>query len=321
MTVTKNPPEIGDVGNMRSVVGFDREPRLSPIRPRITNDEGLVTNSSEGKTVKASAPLQLIWSDDSWEGGSSLFPVPPTETENKFVALVRRKGTELSGKDYTMGQYVCEHELLDNITYDSMFMAAVYSILSAAEIYSKQLKVFRALHRAGLNTPTAMLENTDTLKSVIGKARWPNSKYDYVTRLAEYWKVTDFAGCVWTDVFCNRRGHALELRERMAKEVRGMAQKTSSLWLMKLGYDNLCCIDIWVVRWLNALGHEVRIPEYQVTRGLTGKPYLDAEKIMFELAEEREVSPALLSTTVWAKYSSWTSNSLGPGQLRITDYL
>ncbi len=216
-------------------------------------------------------------------------------------------GLELTGKNFRMAELIIEKESINPLTKDKMFPEGIYCILSSSENHEKQLNTYYKLLNRGLDTPEAILDkvNAKKLWDIIKKARFPNSKRKYILRFSEFWLESEIPRRILDDAN-NGRQYEFELRDELAKKAPGMGRKCASFFMQKCGYENLVPVDIWVLRFLEDKGYEVKIPDYRTVGGLTKKEYLEYEKIISGMAGEYNVSPVIFQAYVWGKYSKWS---------------
>jgi thermostable 8-oxoguanine DNA glycosylase len=210
----------------------------------------------------------------------------------------------LTEKDFRRAKLVLEEERIYPVTYENMFCAGIYCILSAAEKYEKFRQVYQKVLRHELNTPDKIMNKREELKKVLSTIRFPNEKEDRVYNFAVWWKKSFMPETILKDINLGRKEEFV-LRNRLAEECPGLSYKGASLFMVKCGYENVVPIDLWVLRFLKQLGYEVAVPDYRQRSGPKQKEYVEYERILTEIASECKVSPAQLQAAIWAKLSNW----------------
>jgi hypothetical protein len=214
---------------------------------------------------------------------------------------------QLTELDFIRGNLLKKEESIDPLNPDTLFKAAVYTLLSASEDYERQVATYHALLKSHLDTPDSILTFPGLVSRIIhSHASFRNQKVKRLNGLASWWKNSDFADELIEDVN-DGKTKEFELRDKLAGKngPPGLADKCSSYLLYKAGYKNVAIMDIWALRFLDSYGENVRIPDYRRVSGPAGKKYRELEEIFRAIAKEKGVSPALLHATVWAKMSGW----------------
>ncbi|MEM5791111.1 MAG: hypothetical protein QXP77_03650 [Candidatus Aenigmatarchaeota archaeon] len=207
----------------------------------------------------------------------------------------------LTKEDFEDGKKLMDEERMHLITYENMFTAGLYCILSAAENHSKHISIYNRLIE-NLSTPQKILENKEMLKEIVSDARFPNIKTERIYYFASWWLKTFLPEKILKDINLGRKKE-FDLRNELAENCPGISYKGASLFMVKCGYENVVPIDLWMLRFLERLGYSVEIPDYKKKSGPKPKEYLEYEKIISEIAREFKVSPSLFQLTVWSKAS------------------
>ncbi|MEM5794616.1 MAG: hypothetical protein QXS48_05060 [Candidatus Aenigmatarchaeota archaeon] len=207
----------------------------------------------------------------------------------------------LSKEDFKVGRRLMEEEKIYPITYENMFVAGIYCILSAAEKHSKHVLVYNKLVKT-LDIPEKILSNKEKLRKIVSVARFPNLKTERIYNFASWWVKNSLPKRILKDINSGREKE-FELRNELAEECPGISYKGASLFMVKCGYENVVPIDLWMLRFLRSLGYEVEIPDYKKKSGPKPREYLEYEKIISEITRKLKVSPAFLQFTVWSKFS------------------
>lgn len=85
-----------------------------------------------------------------------------------------------------------------------------------------------------------------------------------------------------------------ELREWLAKNVKGLGMKESAHVLRNLGFKGLPMIDVHVQRFLR----KMKLNDIE-SKGLTKKQYMELEKNFLKLSEKLEITTEELDIAVW----------------------
>lgn len=200
-------------------------------------------------------------------------------------------------------------QLVHPLTNEKIFSACLYSLLSVAENYAKHTAVYESMMHNGLDRPYEIIRRPRDLNAIVRVARFPNVKEDRITRLAQWWTRDgkSFPDDVLDDV-SNGREREFELRNRLAEEAPGIAYKAASLAMCMYGYQNVVPVDVWMIRALRDMGHDVVVPNYKTHSGPLKREYLQLEKTLSEIARnDYGLPPAIFQTAMWVKYSAWNA--------------
>ncbi|MCX6820785.1 MAG: hypothetical protein NT016_02455 [Candidatus Aenigmarchaeota archaeon] len=220
-------------------------------------------------------------------------------------------GIVLTDADLENARSLYNGQLVSPLTDEGMFSAAIYCLLSVAERYDKHTAVYESLVHNGLDQPREIINRPEDLRAIVRVTRFPNQKEDRIKRLARWWTGDgkSFPRDVIYDA-SNGRSREFELRNTMAEEAPGIAYKAASLFMSQCGYENVVPVDIWMIRALRDLGHDVVVPDYKRNSGPLKKEYLRLEKILSEIAtDDYGLSPTIFQSALWAKYSAWNTKN------------
>lgn len=143
-----------------------------------------------------------------------------------------------------------------------------------------------------------------SLREKLAETRFPNQKTDRMWRLSQWWQSSTLPDELISDVR-NERQREFELRNEISKYAPGIALKGASLFINKLGYENVISIDLWMMRFLEEIGHQVPLPNYITQSSPSGNDYMKYERIITEISKGEDVSPVLFQFAIWAKGSGW----------------
>lgn len=211
-------------------------------------------------------------------------------------------------EDLANARILYEEEKIDPLTLEKMFEKGVYCVLSAAESYRKLKILHGELVESGLDTPESIQMNRRKLKKILSKTRFPQTKIKRVIGFSLWWPGAMLPRRIIEDAGSDRI-NGFSLRNQLAEEAPGMGYKCASLFMGMSGYENLVPIDLWALRFLSARGYHVKIPDYETNGGLRKKQFLRCEKLFSNIARRYAVNPTVFHRALWAKYSSWNTNS------------
>jgi len=158
----------------------------------------------------------------------------------------------------------------------------------------------------GFNVPEVFLKNRPGLRNNIRLSHFPNSKMERITNFSKwYLKETRLSRLLIHDITVNNRVFGRSIRNGFAEEAPSIGYKSSSLLMIKCGYEDVIPIDIWVMRYLRERGYNVQVPDYMTVGGMTKKTYLELEGILRDIAEDFGVSLAVFQGALWGKWSTW----------------
>lgn len=214
------------------------------------------------------------------------------------------KQFSISKIDYENARILLNQERIENLNISEMFKASIYCILAQAERYDKQVKIYRRLLNAGIDSPETVFSKKDKLHQILKKSHYPNEKEKRIKDFSGWWVGAAIPHAILKDVD-NGRTKGMKLRNDFAERAPSFGYKSASLLMIKCGYEDIIPIDIWVLRFLKSMGYSVDAPDYLTVGGLTKSKYLELEKILRGLAEDKEVSLALFQGALWGKHSTW----------------
>ncbi|MFP4116953.1 MAG: hypothetical protein ACLFQ8_01470 [Candidatus Aenigmatarchaeota archaeon] len=232
------------------------------------------------------------------------------------------KGSFGEELDFDLGRQVLEEERIDlsdnkEESFNKMFNAGVYCILSIADKHSKQESIYDELQYKGLNSPEDIIDmsNIDDFSRILDKARFPRRKKEYIFNFSEWWMESPLPEEIYKDVKEDRE-REFELRDKIASSpsknngAPGLGDCKSSFFLVKCGYGNVVPIDIVMMRYLDENGYDVKVPDYRKKSGPSPKRYRELEDEFIEISEEHNVEPAVLQATIWMEGSSYKEKTL-----------
>lgn len=235
------------------------------------------------------------------------------------ILNVEYKQWTLTKKDIENASFILQSEMVDPLTIPEMFKAALWTILSATERFDKQVQIYSSFLNRKLDTPQRIQENWNQVRLLIGKTRFPNQREKRFRAFIKWWESTDIPTQILHDA-TNGKEREIELRNELAKYAPGIGPKCASLFMIKCGYRNIVPIDIWIIRYLKAIGCKIEEPDYKRVSGLTDKEYRKYEEIIRGIAKSHNLSPALFQAALWGKNSMWSKSPLDPSQNVIEDF-
>lgn len=85
-----------------------------------------------------------------------------------------------------------------------------------------------------------------------------------------------------------------EIRDFLAKKIKGLGMKAASHFCRNLGYVNVAIIDTHILKFLGLVPFDVATP----------KKYREVEKLFCKIAEENGLSAGELDALLWKRYSN-----------------
>lgn len=227
----------------------------------------------------------------------------------------------ITDKDIKEAKRYYEQDRIKNVCLEELFKAMLYSFLSIGQLYKTQMMIYRLLINNNMDKPDTICKNTPLLKSIVCKARFPQSIFNFIFDFSTEWYDTHrhyFEYIIW-DLKENGKKFSHEIRDNLVKTVNGCGYKVASLFLDICGYDDIGVIDIWSLRYLQSAGYDIFIRYNRKSgknRGLNKRQYLRCEKYMEAEAKKYGFSLAFFQLLVWVKTSSWKRNH-NPDQLLL----
>lgn len=211
----------------------------------------------------------------------------------------------LNEKDYSNAKLLLEQEHISPLNKEEMFRAGLYCILAQAERYDKQIRIYRRLLDDGIDTPDAIIKKKEQLHLILKRSHFPNMKEERITGFAAWYAEDALPYLIMNDA-SNGHKNGVKMRNKLAETAPAMSYKSASLFMIKCGYEDVIPIDLWVIRYLIELGHDLRKPDYTTVGGITdSKKYLELEGVLRKIAKKNGVSLALFQAALWGKFSKW----------------
>lgn len=214
--------------------------------------------------------------------------------------MATREKSMFSERDIEIAHAIHAKEKIDTPNLGSMFCAGLYSILCISERWETADSVYNVLLRKGFADPESIREKPRELKVHLQPTRWHNKKFSFLRDFSVWWGESQLPMELLNDIATGRNGE-FELRNRIAESAPGIAYKSASLFMLKLGYMNIVPIDIWECRFLSKSGYDVRIGDYVTTSGPSGRKYLDCEAKVIETARKQGLSPVIFHLALWGR--------------------
>ena len=212
---------------------------------------------------------------------------------------------EFTEQDFNNAQILYEKEQIKPLTEENLFRASLYCVLSAAENYTKLMRVYNSLLDNKLDSPENISSNRQTLDEIVGKSRKDRQKKKCIYELSLWWPGSDLPSQLVEDAQ-NSKQKECELRNGFAGKAPGLGYKCASLLMRMCGYENIVPVDIHVQRFLKKKGCDVRVTDYKTEKGLTKKEYLLDEQLFSEIAKSQGILPAKFQYVLWTKKSSFS---------------
>jgi N-glycosylase/DNA lyase len=115
--------------------------------------------------------------------------------------------------------------------------------------------------------------------------RFPNLRAKYIAEDQNYMSMLEDK--------LNQHGNEQELRDWVAKTMKGIGYKEASHFLRNIGYKNYAIVDFHIIDLL--VKHEL----YQRPKTLTKKKYLEVENLLKEIASKLNLNLAELDLYLW----------------------
>lgn len=149
--------------------------------------------------------------------------------------------------------------------------------------------------RAAVRKMDVFKDNQKKIRNCLEGIRFANRKAEY---LAEARKKLP-------KIKRNFKLSAVEQRDWLVKNVKGMGMKLASHYLRNVGIFGLAILDVHVQRFMR--DNFMFVGE---VGSLTGKQYLENEKLYFELSKEIKIPPEELDIAIWM-YGNSSGNFYG----------
>jgi len=217
---------------------------------------------------------------------------------------------QLTERDFQEGNILYEREMIRPLTLTNMFRAGIYCILSATEVYWKQLSLcYQLIIGEGKGSPERIINDRETLEKVVSKARFPKAKINYIYEFSLWWESSELPLRMIDDVNGTKEKE-IELRDQIANEAPGLGPKCASMLMNMCGYERVVPIDIWMARFLKGLGHEIHVPDYLTNGGYSLSQHKRFEEVFWKVTESYGRTPAECQRALWCKLSSWNQTAL-----------
>lgn len=245
-------------------------------------------------------------------------PLHPTSQKKLIRGSDIKKKWEITPYDIKKGVMIQQSEQIRPITKENLFPASLYCILSASDTYKKQLRIYNRLLMRKLDDPKNIIAHKKDLEMIIRTSRWGNNKLRFIYGSAVWWLKSDLPQEIIKDANGSKEKE-FELRKRIGDEWPGLWYKGASLLMGKLGYEHVVPIDIWMLRFLQDMGYDVRVSDYETESGLKPQEYFKYEKKFTNLAKKQGLTPMLYQCALWGKFSTWV-NPVKRNQTSLTEF-
>lgn len=211
---------------------------------------------------------------------------------------------KLTKEDKENAKLIQREELIYPIDEHNLFLAGLYSVLSASEQHVRHVRSYNRMLENGLDTPDKIVNNKNKLIETLSNIRWPNTKIKRVYDYSVFWPNSNFSKRIIADIKIDRKDE-FGIRNDIAEEVPGLWYKCASMFMTKCGYENIVPLDVWMFRYLKDVGYEIEVPDYKKRSGPKPKEYLHYEKVFSDIAKINDCSPTMFQFALWSKYSTW----------------
>lgn len=202
---------------------------------------------------------------------------------------------KLSKSDIARAEKIMANEMLNELDYESIFGAIVYTILSQRELFATQVKKYYQLKDEGLMSPHMFLCNPTRVYDIVKGMSLHEQKMVRLILCAEQYSKS---GIHTKLMHCanKTRQQQIDIRREFVRTHHGISYKTASLIMNKCGATKLATLDVWVTR---AMDVDFTTSESR---------YIEIEELMMKDARKYGVSLALYSAALWGKLSSYKDN-------------
>jgi len=247
----------------------------------------------------------------------------------KGAEISRKKTGEhwlLTQDDIKKGDIFYQEERIKPLTLENMFKCGLESILSRAEKFIKQKRLFNILQENNLDTPENIIENLSKLEKIFQnsdyKPVYPQKQVENLYRFSRWWLESSLPMEVLESRKINDGKTGIEFRDRMAKlkstdKAPGMGPKIASLFICLCGFRDVAIIDQHMCYFLKDQGEfPWRMPDrLQYRGGLWLSRYKKLEKVMTDMAISCNLSPSRFQLALWNKYRQQNSSDQGQAHL------
>lgn len=250
------------------------------------------------------------------------------DKNGKPYGIFRLSDLLLNKNDFKLTREMFETEaniIFNNsneLTSDGIFHGLIYCLLTSLQNYSGQTKGFDSLLKESISTPAEIQMDNGKLSRVLREKGilFHQQKANYIRKLAQNWENLNLLERIGLGIKTNR-DQEVHLRQSISNEIKGLGEKTSSLFLRMCGAEYLVPIDSWMTEMLYFHGYPCKMPRFKASRirwgtedvlslkqrkrGLKGKRYLQAEEFALDLAQKYGVPGYLLQLAFWTKKSTY----------------
>jgi thermostable 8-oxoguanine DNA glycosylase len=219
---------------------------------------------------------------------------------------IRATNIDFSANDIEKARDRLKAELVTDPNPNSMFNVAILSILEGAERRRKAELTAQNLIESGFDNPQRIVECRDQMPEALYHTRWYNVRADRIVGFSEWWIAGNSSARIMREIIHDMddgRKREFELRDAIAKEAPGMERKTASVFMIRLGYENLVPVDTHECKLLRRIGFNVKVPDYKTQSLPRGRKYIECERKIIELARGLGVTPAVFHHAVLNKGS------------------
>lgn len=224
--------------------------------------------------------------------------------------------------------YLKESEIVygadESLTENGILKGIIYCILSSFQNYTGHILGFKCILDKNKEISDIVYDK-ERISEVLKESgiMFHNQKAGYVYELVDTWDGSNMLHII-RDGIKNSREDEIALRKNVISEVKGLGEKTASLFLRMCGAEFLVPVDSWMAEMLYFYGYPCEMPRTNVDRirwgtdniistkqrkkGLDGKKYIKAEAFALDLAGKYDVSGYLLQLAFWAKKSTYNIN-------------
>lgn len=192
-------------------------------------------------------------------------------------------------------------ELVDRNNNRSVFNAAILCILESAVRRNDAEYIAEKLIGVGLDNPQAIVKRQKYLRDIIYPIRWYNARTKRIVGFSQWWAERGNPPFIINEIARADRDETsttIMLRDLLASEAPGMQRKTASVFMIRLGYENLVPVDMHVCKLLRTIEPDVAMPDYVKQHPPVGEEYTSCEVRLMKMAESVGLTPAVFHHVV-----------------------
>lgn len=205
---------------------------------------------------------------------------------------------KITQADIARGRTIVEKETLSKVTYESVFGAIIYTILSQRELFKNQVTGYHKMQDIGLLSPAEYLSRPQEVWNILKGMSMNNQKMTRTMLCADIYRQTYFFRTLRSAKNKNR-AKQIEIRKEFVRTYPGISFKSASMIMIKCGCTKIAIIDVWVTRFMGI----------KLERGITSNvQYVNIEKELMRYSRGLRVPLSVYSAAIWGRLSSYRDN-------------